>query len=444
MNYFTVTNAIISVLFGIMGLITAHFVIFALVGIFKRKKFKETDQKLRYGIIIPTRNEETVVASLISSIRAADYPQEKLHIFVVAHNCTDKTAEVARAAGATVYEYNNPDERRKGYAMRYIVDRINTDYGSESFDGFFVFDADNVIDGQYINKMNNAFVACGRKSIITSYRSSKNFGSNVISAMYGLYFAYSCRFESAGRTVLGCSTRVAGTGFLMSSEIIKDGWQYLSLSEDTELTADRLIKGTKVVYCDDAIFYDEQPTTVSVMWNQRLRWAKGHLGVFSMKAAEMIRTLFRGQKKGKIYRGSLCDILVGLTPLCIVAAAITLLQNIFFLLSPLFGGSLGDIYPTYLLNTLGTLLSSYGLLLISSTLLYFLERKKLPRARASTVIAAILLWPIFLLVAAPLQIIAPFCKNLAWKQIPHTHATAVENVTRGKKQEKKPVQTAKI
>ena len=132
--------------------------------------------------------------------------------------------------------------------MRYIVDQINKDYGVESFDGFFVFDADNVIDPQFISKMNDAFIANGKKSIITSYRSSKNFGSNVISAMYGLYFAYSCRFESAGRTALGCSTRVAGTGFLMSSEIIKDGWNYLSLSEDTELTADHLIKGTKVVY----------------------------------------------------------------------------------------------------------------------------------------------------------------------------------------------------
>ena len=86
----------------IMGLITAHFVVFALVGIFKRKRFASTDQKLRYGVIIPTRNEEAVVSALIDSIKRADYPKEKISIFVVAHNCTDKTAEVARASGATV------------------------------------------------------------------------------------------------------------------------------------------------------------------------------------------------------------------------------------------------------------------------------------------------------------------------------------------------------
>ena len=72
MNYFTVTNGIISVLYGIMGLITVHFVLFAIVGIFKRKRFEATDEKLKYGVIIPTRNEEAVVASLIKSIREAD------------------------------------------------------------------------------------------------------------------------------------------------------------------------------------------------------------------------------------------------------------------------------------------------------------------------------------------------------------------------------------
>lgn len=429
-NYFTVTEAIISVLYTLVGLISIHFVIFAVIGIFVKKKFPKTEEKLKYGIIIPTRNEEAVVANLIDSIYKNEYPSEKLHIFVICHNCTDKTAEMARKAGATVYEYNNPKECTKGFAMSHVVDRINEDYGVDSFDGFFVFDADNVLDSKFISNMNDAFVACDKKSIITSYRSSKNFGHNVMTAMYGLYFAYSCRFESRGRTVTGCTTRVAGTGFLISSEHLRNGWNYYTLSEDTELTADRLLEDVKVVYCEDAIFYDEQPDNCGVMWKQRLRWARGHLTVYMCKCKKMVKSIVTPKKKGGgKYKGSLYDMLIGLTPLCIITAVISVLQNIFFLLAPIFTDStLWDIYSEFIPNSIGTFIFSYVLLIFSSALVCFLERKRLPQAKLSVKIAAVLVWPAFLLIAAPLQIIALFKKNVGWTPIPHTHATVIDNI----------------
>lgn len=435
MNYFDITEAIISVLYTLMGILTAHFVVFAVIGIFAKKKFPKTEEKLRYGILIPTRNEEHVVGKLIESIKKSDYPQDKLEIFVIAHNCTDRTADAARAAGAVVYEYNNASERRKGYAMRYLVDRVLEDRGTDCFDGYFVFDADNILDGQFISKMNDAFIANGRKHIITSYRNSKNFGANVMSAMYGLYFAYTSRFEARGRAVVGSSTRVAGTGFLVNSEVLKDGWKYFSLSEDTELTADRLAEDVKVIYCDEAVFYDEQPTTIGVMWNQRLRWAKGHLSVFQSRGGKLLRSIFKSKKKGGgSYKWSMYDLLVGLMPLCVVAALIAILQNLFFLMAPLFTNvGLADIYPTFLLNSLKTTLGTYLTLIFSSTLLYILERKRFPKVRFSIKLASVLLWPIFLLIAAPLQIIAVFKREVTWVPIPHTHATAIENVNESEK-----------
>jgi cellulose synthase/poly-beta-1,6-N-acetylglucosamine synthase-like glycosyltransferase len=128
-------------------------VIFAFIGLFTRKTFPKTDKKLKYGIIIPARNEETVVCNLIESIYKCNYPQEKLHVFVIAHNCTDKTAEVARKTNATVYEYNNPNECTMGYAFRYLFDRINEDYGTENYDGFFLFNADNVNSFSIFSKL---------------------------------------------------------------------------------------------------------------------------------------------------------------------------------------------------------------------------------------------------------------------------------------------------
>ncbi len=428
--YFEVTETIISLLYGLMGLLTAHFVFFALVGLFVKKHFSKAEKQLRYGVLISARNEERVVGQLIESIRKNDYPQEKLDIFLIAHNCTDRTAAVARTAGAFVYEYNNSEERTKGLALRYLVDRINADVGTEQYDGFFVFDADNVLDGSYIAKMNDAFVANDCRHMITSYRNSKNFGANVMSAMYGLYFAYSCRFESRGRAVLGCSTRVAGTGFLMPASVLKDGWHYLTLSEDTELTADRLCEDMKVIYCDEAVFYDEQPTTAKVMWNQRLRWAKGHLSVCQTKGKKLIKALVKHPAKGGgRCKWSMYDLLVGLTPLCVIGAVIGILQNLFFFIAPLFTDiAWMDIYPAYLKNTLLTTAVTYLTLIFSSTLLYIVEGKRFPKIKLSLKVASVLLWPAFLLLAAPLQIIAVFKKKVSWIPIPHTNGTAIEHV----------------
>jgi cellulose synthase/poly-beta-1,6-N-acetylglucosamine synthase-like glycosyltransferase len=231
-----VTNVLITLL----GLVMAHFAIFGIVGTFKRKTYPKTDKINKYGLIIPARNEEAVVAGLIESIKKNNYPQDMLHIFVIAHNCTDKTAEIARSHGVTVYEYNNPAENTMGYAFRYLFSCIERDFGTQNYDGFFLFNADNLLDINYISKMNDAFELYNHDSVITSFRNSKNFGKNLISGLYGMDFASGCRFESRGRTVLGCSTRVQGTGYLISSKVVKNGWPYVSLTEDWEFTADQI------------------------------------------------------------------------------------------------------------------------------------------------------------------------------------------------------------
>lgn len=127
MNYIKIVNTVAFVAFVIFTLLYLHFFFFAVVGFFKKKKYPKTDRKLRYGAIIPARNEEAVVGNLIDSIRRNRYPQDKLDVFVIAHNCTDQTARVAREHGAIVYEYNNPEECTMGYAFRYLFDRIRED-----------------------------------------------------------------------------------------------------------------------------------------------------------------------------------------------------------------------------------------------------------------------------------------------------------------------------
>ena len=96
------------------------------------------------------------IGELIQSLRAQHYPEELLDIYVVADNCTDDTARVARQAGAAVYERHDQTRKGKGYALDYLFHRL-AEEGREDYEGYFVFDADNLVDPAFTAEMNRVF-----------------------------------------------------------------------------------------------------------------------------------------------------------------------------------------------------------------------------------------------------------------------------------------------
>ena len=136
----------------------------------------------RYAVLICARNEQRVIGDLIASLRGQTYDQSLLSIFVLADNCTDDTAMVARAH---VYERFNQVRVGKGYALQELLEHLEQDY-PRGFDGYFVFDADNILAPNYVEAMNRTF--SDGHEIVTSFRNSKNYGDNWISAGYALWF----------------------------------------------------------------------------------------------------------------------------------------------------------------------------------------------------------------------------------------------------------------
>lgn len=425
MSYNQIIDIVFGCIFAFCSLLVFHFIFFSIVGIFAYKKYPKAKTQRKYGIIIPARNEEKVVGNLIKSIYKNNYPQDKLHVFVIAHNCTDKTAEISRELGATVYEYNNPNECTMGYAFRHLFKCIKRDYGINNYDGFFLFNADNILSVDYFEKMNDAFDSCNGEYVITSFRNSKNFGSNIISGMYGLYFMIGCRLESRGRTVLNCSTRVQGTGYVINSKLVEDGWKYVTLTEDWEFTADQILKGQKIKYCDEAVFYDEQPTSFKVMWRQRVRWSRGHLLVYLQKTKELLKSLFSFKKKNKV---STYDILINIMPFCLVLTTIGILQFIMLLFSPLFGISLGPVLIEWLKRFAFASLVTYATGLISAIVIFILERKRIKNVSFFKKVIMTFAWPLFLLLQFPIDVVAVFNKNCGWKTIPHDDTTDFETL----------------
>ncbi len=274
--------------------------IYKQLGFFATRQFPKAKKQHKYAIMIAARNEAVVIANLIESINSQDYPSELITVFVVADNCTDKTAQIARKHGAVCYERRDEEHRTKGYALEFLVDNISRDYGIDSFDAYFIFDADNLLKQDYISRMNEAFDS-GEK-IVTSYRNTKNFGDNWIAAGYGIHWLRSVRLAHRPRSVLGLATNIQGTGFMFASELIKNGWHYVSFTEDRAFSADAVVEGYRISYCDKAEFYDEQPTSLRIALRQRIRWAKGHLQAFAESGPKLFWHVFVPKKVNPIYK----------------------------------------------------------------------------------------------------------------------------------------------
>ena len=283
---------IINICLGIIFLLCYLYqVIYIFIAYAKKPPVLQNAAPHRIAVIIAARNESAVIHNLLESLKAQDYPREFYDIFVVADNCTDNTADIAKNHGAIVYERFNDKEKGKGYAVDYLIKSIWRDYG-EIYDAFTVFDADNVVNPNYLTEMNKTF-SLGY-DVVTSYRNASNYGASWRAAGQGMYFLRDSRVLNLARMRIGSNTFVAGTGFLFSREIAKryGGWPFHCLTEDGEFTMHNAVHGTKCGYCNSAMFYDEQAVKVKDSWNQQLRWCKGGLQSFAIHRKGLTKNLF--------------------------------------------------------------------------------------------------------------------------------------------------------
>lgn len=285
-------NVFIAILFAV---IYFYQLVYLLIGlVWRKRRAPEMPSKIhRYAAVICARNEAGVIRELILSLKGQNYPKDCLDIYVVADNCTDQTAQVARQSGAIVYERFNQQQKGKGYALDFLFHTLARE-GKDLYDGYLIFDADNLVDPEFTAEMNRVFDS-KKYSAITCYRNSSNLGSNWISAGYAIWFLREARFLNLPRMLLGSNCHVSGTGFLVSAEVIREngGWPYHLLTEDIEFSVSCALKGRRIGYCEKAIVYDEQPTTFKQSWDQRMRWSKGFYQVNANYSAALIQNFIK-------------------------------------------------------------------------------------------------------------------------------------------------------
>ncbi|MHB1314332.1 MAG: glycosyltransferase family 2 protein [Christensenellales bacterium] len=375
----------------------------------------------RYGVMIAARNEAEVIGELIKSIQAQHYPKELVDVFVVADNCCDDTARIARSLGATVYERHNLRKVGKGYALHHGFEQIDAAVGLGYYDGYLVFDADNVLDENYIKEINNVFDAGYR--VVTSYRNSKNFGHNWITAGYGLWFLRESKYLNGARMVCNTSCAISGTGFLVSSEIIKNdnGWRYHLLTEDIEFTVDKVLHGEVIGYCEKAILYDEQPTEFKTSWNQRMRWTKGFYQIIRSYGAKLLRGCFCG-KKFQCF-----DMFVTVAPATLLTLSV-LAVNLLFITYGLF-------FTRYLVvlaalkEIIATVGNIYSSLFFFGLITLVTEWKQI-YCKPYKKVLYLLTFPCFMFTYVPIAIAALINRKVSWDPIRHTFVAKVTEIRR--------------
>ena len=409
-------NLIIGIVFAICY---AYQVFYVLVPFVVKARPRKKSQLHNIGILISARNEAAVIGELLDSIARQDYPQENLQVFVVADNCTDDTAGIAMEKGAVVYQRFNKVQVGKGYALSYLLKNIDRDFGLKTIDAFIVLDADNVLEPDYVTEMNKTYSDGYR--IITSYRNSKNYGTNWITAGYALWFLREAKYLNNSRMLLGTSCAVSGTGFLFAREVMEErgGWNYHLLTEDIEFTCDTIVRGEKIGYCGSAVLYDEQPMTFRQSWNQRLRWSKGFLQVMGRYGGSLFRGIF-SRKLTSCY-----DMFITICP----AYVVTIISSVMNIVAVLMGLAGGLNVANLLLGLCFTVTMGYTMLFLAGLITTITEWKSI-HCSAGKKILYLFTFPLFMATYIPISL-AAFFKKVEWSPIQHSHSVTVEQIKQG-------------
>jgi glycosyltransferase involved in cell wall biosynthesis len=255
----------------------------------------------RFRFVIPAHDEAAGIAATVKSVLAVDYPRELFGVLVVADNCSDDTAALARAAGAEVLERRSDTERGKGYALHHAFDRL-----PETVDAAVVIDADTLVSANLLVAF-DARIAAGASAVQADYavrNPDAGWRTRLIAIALGAFHV----LRSRARERLSVSVGLRGNGMCFTRQVLKDvPHMAYSLVEDLEYGVRLAEAGVRVVYAGEAHVYGEMVTTSKAATSQRKRWEDGRK---AFKKANAMRLLGGGLGGNPVLLDIAFDVLV--------------------------------------------------------------------------------------------------------------------------------------
>ena len=378
---------------------------------FKEKKILE-EKTNRFMTIIPAHNEEAVVENLIMSLKKQNYSKDAYDIYVIADNCTDNTAKIAKEAGAIVYERFDSMHKTKGAALKwFLAQKIEE---NAPYDAFCVFDADNIVDENFLTAMNRKL--CQGETVVQGYRDIKNPTDSWITAGYAIFYWTMNRFYHLARYNIGLSPLINGTGFMVRFDQIKpEGWNTKTLTEDIEFSLKQIIKGRKLGWARDAVVYDEQPVGFKQSWSQRSRWTVGHIQCMGEYTKDLASATLENKTvmnfDGLLY-------IIGAIPMFIITVLLLLVNMGLYLGHTLTGIELFINYIKYIIPT-------FFLPILTAVLTMKLEKKDV-----KPMIKGLIFYPLFLGSWLAINFKCLFKRETTWEKIEHVRNIKINEVSK--------------
>ena len=364
----------------------------------------------KFMAIIPAHNEEMVVANLIESLKNQTYDKNLYDIYVIADNCTDKTSEVARKAGAIVYERFDEAHKTKGHALQwFLAQKIEED---APYDAFCIFDADNIVDENFLKVMNKKL--CQGEEVVQGYKDIKNPSDSWVSAGYAIFYWTMHRFYHLARYNIGLSPLLNGTGFMVKFDLIKqNGWDTKTLTEDIEFSLKQIIKGRKLGWATDAIVYDEQPEVFKASWKQRSRWTVGHIQCMKAYTKDLALAI----KKNKTimnFDGLLY--IIGSIPMFIVSMLLVFSNFAIYLLDSMSTTEL-------ILNIAKFIIPTFFLPILTALFTMYLDKKPI-----KPMLKWALYYPLFMGSWLLINFKCLFKQDTSWEKIDHVRSVKIKEI----------------
>jgi 1,2-diacylglycerol 3-beta-glucosyltransferase len=199
-------------------------------------------------------------------------PKDRYRVFVVADNCTDRTAYIARAHGCDVHERTNRDLVGKGHALDWLVEQVQAQYAP---DVFVFMDADAVAPANLLEAFDRKFSG-GARALQAHYGISDPFRSWSTTMRAGAMLLFNF-VRPLGRQRLGLSSGLKGTGMALVADLATSNRWGASLAEDTEYHARLVMRGERVEFVPDVAVTAEIPTLLSDATEQNKRWEAGRV-----------------------------------------------------------------------------------------------------------------------------------------------------------------------
>ncbi len=368
------------------------------------KKVKTTKKN---AILIPARDESKVIESLLISIENQTQKINPEDIYVIVESSKDRTVKIVKKHKMNIIYRKDLTKQRKGYALDDVIKEIIIN--KKHYDAYFIFDADNILEENYIEEMQKSIDK--GYDIGISYRNTKN-SSSLVAASSALTFSM---INTLGNTLKNKYTNnltISGTGYYIKGHLVEEwgGFPFHTLTEDYELTLYSTLNNITTTYNEKAIFYDEQPDDFKVSIIQRTRWVKGYFEARKKYIKKIRKSL---TKKDKNY-GSKVNAIIGVKPYIYLLIGVILL---------IFSSLTFDI-KTLIKILVIVFLTIYLELVLVSYVIVKKEDNKLKIKVSKTKL--ILYNPIFLLSYIICLIKAITTKDLKWEVVEHDKELARE------------------